>query len=229
MTGAGLKKCSPRTRSGRRVAAAIAATDSALVFVARITSAAAAASSARKIDRLSSRSSRAASMTRPRPRRPRRRACARRAALRAGRTPSRLVLSLVEVEARGPADEAVADPLPAAFDGGLVDVVEDDLVAVLEGELGDPGAHRPGPDDADHHAVPRSDRLEASRTAGGRRCSDRSPGTASGRRRSRARCGSSRSADTARGVRAGRGSAGPAATASAGRIRMPAAWPDLPA
>ena len=36
MSGTGLKKCMPRTRSGRAVAAAMRATDSELVFVARI-------------------------------------------------------------------------------------------------------------------------------------------------------------------------------------------------
>jgi hypothetical protein len=36
--------------------------------------------------------------------------------------------------------------------------MEDDLVACFEGNLGDPGAHRPGPDDADD--IHRSDDLE---------------------------------------------------------------------
>ena len=63
MTGAGLKKCSPRTRSGRVVAAAIEPTDSALVLVASITSGRLAASSARKIACFRSRSSSAASIT----------------------------------------------------------------------------------------------------------------------------------------------------------------------
>ena len=49
MSGAGLKKWSPTTRSGRLVAAAIGATDSALVFVARIVAGSATASSVRKI------------------------------------------------------------------------------------------------------------------------------------------------------------------------------------
>ena len=48
MTGAGLKKWRPTTRSGRAVAVAIAAIDSALVFEARIASGGAAASSAAK-------------------------------------------------------------------------------------------------------------------------------------------------------------------------------------
>ena len=65
MTGAGLKKWRPRTRSGCALAAiAIAVTDSALVLVARIVVAGSAASSCRKIARLASRSSSAASTTR---------------------------------------------------------------------------------------------------------------------------------------------------------------------
>ena len=55
----------------------------------------------------------------------------------------------VQVELRGSPGEAVADPCPPALDRGLVDVVEDDLVAGLERELGDARAHRPGADDPD--------------------------------------------------------------------------------
>ena len=62
ISGAGLKKWSPSTCSGRLVATAIAATDNALVFVARSASGGASRSSAPKIVRLRSRSSMAASM-----------------------------------------------------------------------------------------------------------------------------------------------------------------------
>ena len=55
----------------------------------------------------------------------------------------------VEVQARGSASEAVADPGPTSRDRGLVDVVQDDLVPVLERQLGDPRAHRARPDDSD--------------------------------------------------------------------------------
>ena len=48
-----------------------------------------------------------------------------------------------------PVGEALADPRSAALDRGRVDVVEDDLVAGLERDLGDAGAHRPGADHAD--------------------------------------------------------------------------------
>ena len=61
--GTGLKKCRPMTRSGRRVAAAQAATESELVLVARTTSAAATASRPAKTRSLTASSSTAASMT----------------------------------------------------------------------------------------------------------------------------------------------------------------------
>ena len=66
----------------------------------------------------------------------------------------------VELELRRAAGEPVADPVRPRSMAAVVDVVEDDLVAGLERELGDPGAHRPGPDDADRDRDPRSDRLE---------------------------------------------------------------------
>ena len=59
----------------------------------------------------------------------------------------------VEVQARGSASEAVADPGPTSRDRGLVDVVQDDLVPVLERQLGDPRAHRARPDDSDDRAA----------------------------------------------------------------------------
>ena len=161
MTGAGLKKCSPRTRSGRVVAAAMAATDSALVLVARMVVGGAAASSARKIARLASRSSSAASTTS---------SAAGRDVVERWRVAQALEAAVdpvvgrvrVEVErgrraARGPLRIA----LVTALDRGGVHVVERDPVAGLERELGDPGAHRPGPDDADRsRSRPSSDRLD---------------------------------------------------------------------
>ena len=50
---------------------------------------------------------------------------------------------------RRPPRQAVRDPVAAMSERRLVDVVEDDLVAGLERELGDPRAHHPGTDDAD--------------------------------------------------------------------------------
>ena len=64
MSGAGLKKCRPTMRDRRDASAAIEATGSALVFVARIVSVGARASSVAKTTRLSARSSTAASITR---------------------------------------------------------------------------------------------------------------------------------------------------------------------
>ena len=55
----------------------------------------------------------------------------------------------VEIETGGAPFEAGPDARPAALDRGRVDVVQDHVVARLERELGDPGAHRPGTDDRD--------------------------------------------------------------------------------
>ena len=69
---------------------------------------------------------------------------------------------------------------PRSIASGL-DVVEQELVACLDGELGDPGAHGAGTDDADRadgHPLRRASSL---RTAGGSRGSSRASGTASDR------------------------------------------------
>jgi len=63
MSGTGLKKCIPTTRSGCRVADAMRATDRLLVLVARIVFASAAASSRRNASCFSSSSSGIASNT----------------------------------------------------------------------------------------------------------------------------------------------------------------------
>ena len=64
ISGAGLKKCMPTTRSGRVVAAAISVTESAEVLVARIASGRQIRSSSAKSARLGSSSSTIASITR---------------------------------------------------------------------------------------------------------------------------------------------------------------------
>ncbi len=149
MTGAGLKKCNPMTRSGRDVASAIAPTDRALVLVARMASARAPASSERKIVRLASRSSSAASMTRPGP------AAARKSSVWAvssrARRPSIQASADfgVEVQAPGASFETGSDARPSSLDRGGVDVMQHHRVAGLERQLGDPGAHRAGSDHAD--------------------------------------------------------------------------------
>ena len=177
MTGAGLKKCSPRTRSGVLGRAPRSPpTDSALVFVARMTSGAAAASSVRKMSPLERRGPRrAASMTisasPPAPssdrargagaragRRPSRRSCRRRGRARAARRarPSRM--------------RSLARSIAASSTSW-----SDHLVTGLQGDLGDPGAHRPGADDADPFGDrPRSDRLDGfERLAAGAAVEDR--------------------------------------------------------
>ena len=55
----------------------------------------------------------------------------------------------VEVELRGAPAKSVTDAFGGALDRITVDVVEDDLPAGLERDLGDPGAHHPGAHDAD--------------------------------------------------------------------------------
>jgi hypothetical protein len=56
---------------------------------------------------------------------------------------------LVEVEFHRSPRQAIADPVATCRDGRFIDVEEDDLAAGLERHLADPGAHRPGTDDAD--------------------------------------------------------------------------------
>ena len=68
-----------------------------------------------------------------------------------------VVLSPSRSELAGAPRQAVADARAAALDGRLVHVVEDDLVAVLERDLGDPGTHRPRADDADDGGQPTPD------------------------------------------------------------------------
>ena len=122
MTGAGLKKWRPRTRSGCRVAVPRAPIQSALVFDARSASSDAAASRTANSRRFTPRSSSAASMIRSAPsatsardpavaRRPSRRSTSSRMARdgRGGRQATR--------ESRG-------DPLAAPLDGGEVGVEE---------------------------------------------------------------------------------------------------------
>ena len=55
----------------------------------------------------------------------------------------------IEVQLPGAPRQPVADPFAAALDGGVIDVIEDDLAAGFERDLRDPGTHRPGPDDPD--------------------------------------------------------------------------------
>jgi hypothetical protein len=50
---------------------------------------------------------------------------------------------------RRAAEQAIRDPVATVGERGLVDVVEDDLVTRLEGELGNARAHDARPDDAD--------------------------------------------------------------------------------
>ena len=126
----------------------MASIDSALVFEARIVSSAAPASRARKISCFRPRSSSAAST------------------IELGfvgdvgqgvrlahefEAPGRPFVDRIgiELEPHGATFEAEPDGIPCAIDGRGVDVVEDDLGAGLERDLGDAGTHDAGPDDAD--------------------------------------------------------------------------------
>ncbi len=152
ISGAGLKKWRPTTRSGYVVAAAaIAATDRALVFVARIVPGGATASSRAKTRRFSSRSSRAASITRSAD--PERLEVGRRLQpVDDGRRTGvgrRLPPPAARRQPARPAGQPVGDPGPSPLEGGGIDVVEEDPGARLERDLGDPGTHRAGADDAE--------------------------------------------------------------------------------
>ncbi len=55
----------------------------------------------------------------------------------------------VEVQLRRPPGQPFAHPSRGPLDSHVVDVVDDDLPAGLERDLGDPGAHHAGPHDPD--------------------------------------------------------------------------------
>ena len=141
-TGAGLKKCIPMTRSGRSVASAISATESAEVFVARIASARDTRSSSANSSRFASSSSTIASITRSHSARsPGRSSCgaarARRRARPRRASPSR------------PRGREVLDPAAGTFVQLVAHLAPDDLVPREHADLRDARAHRPQTDDAD--------------------------------------------------------------------------------
>ena len=158
MTGAGLKKWSPSTRSGREVARRDGS-DRQRARVGR-EDGGRGRSSRRAPGRSRAwrpRSSRAASTTRLRLcGRQGRRASAHRAAARASRSSTQLSAeSASRSRRRRTTLEPVPDARPAALDRRTVDVVDPDRVSGLERELRDPGAHRPGPDHTDRFASER--------------------------------------------------------------------------
>ena len=154
MTGAGLKKCSPRMRPGWSVRSAMAATESALVFVARMTSGGAPASSMRKIVPLGREVLEGGLDDE------RRTSAARSGEAGAGAEPVETAVDpgvdrvRIELDARRPTGEALAhaDRGPAANAAGSTSWSAN-VMPGLEGELGDPRAHRPGADDADPFEV----------------------------------------------------------------------------
>ena len=188
ITGAGLKKCRPSDAIGWTVARGDRRRRRARSCSSRGSpSARRRGSSARKIACLAARSSTAASMTGPEARQDRRgsmRPQTHQPALDPRRRWSR-----GRDRAGRPAAPAPSGSGPFRARSPPVGVVEPDRVAGLEGELCDPGTHRPGPDDADDARParvtrPPSDRLDGfERLAAGPAVEDAS-GTGSARRRS---------------------------------------------
>ncbi len=151
ISGAGLKKCRPTTRSGRPLADAMAVTDSAEVLVARIVSGRQSAWSSANSAALGAGSSTMASITRS--------ASASGArsppAVKRPRAASAVAASSAPFSTRL-ASPASMRPLPRSSARG-VGLDRDDAMPRLEAHLRDPGAHRPEPHDAyglDRHPRP---------------------------------------------------------------------------
>ena len=140
MSGAGLKKCMPTTRSGVEVAEAISVTESAEVFVASTASARQTRSSSAKSSCFGASSSTIASITTSQS------AMSPISVVRRRPTRSRASLELPLLDlAREEMRDPVARPL-AELEG---DLATDGLDAGLDAELRDPAAHRAQSDDAD--------------------------------------------------------------------------------
>ena len=147
MSGAGLKKCSPRQRSGRALPAAIAVTEIAEVLVASTARSPQMPSSAAKSSRLArdlldDRLDHELAAREPVEVGHERQPLERGAPL--------LVAALPLLDA--PREPAL-DARPRALERGVVDVAADDLAAALEQHLGDARPHRAEADDA--HACDR--------------------------------------------------------------------------
>ena len=143
MSGTGLKKCIPTTRSGRVAAAAIAPPTGCSCWSPGSSSGSAAASSRRNASRLSSRSSGIASTTRS--------AAASSSNDGAGREPveGRRRAGGVQLALLHLARQEAGRSAPRALVGAGDRVVDDDLDARLGGDLGDARAHRAGAQDPD--------------------------------------------------------------------------------
>ena len=142
MSGAGLKKCIPTTRSGVEVAPAISVTDSADVFVASTASGRQTRSSSANSSRFGSSSSTIASITTSQS------AKAESSVVSAQQPDVEGVdLALLDL-----AREEVVDPAARRLPELGGDLAPDGLEPRLDGELRDARAHRPQSDDSDLHA-----------------------------------------------------------------------------
>ena len=143
ISAGGLKKCMPTTRSGCGTSAAIAVTGSEEVLLARIAPGPQASARPANSSRFSPRSSGAASTTRSHsPRSPMLVAAPTRSLATFG---SRFAPQAL----RRALGQAPVQPLDARLERRWDGVVETGLVAAQGSDLGDPGAHRAGADDAD--------------------------------------------------------------------------------
>ena len=148
MTGAGLKKWRPGTRSGwPGAAAAIAPTDRALVFVARIVSGGAdpvelGEEAPLHLEILDHGLDHDAGAGHPLGAAPRSAARAAGPSAASSSAPANPLPGKAAARRSSIADLAAASPQ-------RIDVDQADRVAVLERQLGDPRAHRPGPDHRD--------------------------------------------------------------------------------
>ena len=142
-TGAGLKKWTPMTRPGCRLAVEISVTLRLEVLVARIVSGFTMPSRSRKIDFLISIDSTTASTTKS--------ASARSFSdvEKVTRPSSACLVLLAQLAARHGAAGRVREVLATALDGLVVDLDADHREAVAGEHLGDAGAHGAQPDHAD--------------------------------------------------------------------------------
>ena len=143
MSGAGLKKCMPTTRSGDEVAAAISVTESAEVFVARMQSGRTIRSSSANRAVFAGRSSTIASITRSQS------ANASRSVVSSSRADSRVPVFAAELALVDLASEEVRDAARGRLTQLRRHLATDRLVAALDRELRDAGTHGAEPDHAD--------------------------------------------------------------------------------
>ena len=135
ISGAGLKKCSPRQRSGRALPAAIAVIEIAEVLLASTARSSQMPSRAAKSSRLAPMSSTIASITSWQP------ASAPSSLTSVSRSSAPPPLVLAALALLDAAREPALDARARALERGVVDVAADDLAAALEQHLCDARPH----------------------------------------------------------------------------------------